>query len=49
MTMDRSFIQLNRAASDRLRALVSRLSDPELLKPVGSDRTVAVTLAHLAF
>jgi hypothetical protein len=49
MTMDRSFIQLNRAASDRLRKLASRLSDPELLKPVGSDWTVAVTLAHLAF
>jgi uncharacterized damage-inducible protein DinB len=49
MTMVRSFIQLNRAASDRLRTLVSRLSDPELLKPVGSNWTVAVTLAHLAF
>jgi hypothetical protein len=47
--MDRSFIQLNRDASDRLRKLASRLSDQELLKPVGSNWTVAITLAHLAF
>ena len=49
MTMDRSFIELNRGSSNRLRALASRLTDQELLKPVGKNWTVAITLAHLAF
>ena len=49
MTIDRSFIELNRASTQRIRALVGRLSDAELLKPVGKDWTVAIALAHLAF
>lgn len=49
MTFDRSFIELNRASTQRIRALVGRLSDAELLKPVGKDWTVAIALAHLAF
>jgi hypothetical protein len=49
MTTDRSFVVLNRAATNRIKALASKLTDPELLKPVGADWTVAVTLAHLAF
>lgn len=49
MTMDRTFIQLNRASAQRIRTLVARLSDSELLKPIGKDWTVAITLAHLAF
>jgi hypothetical protein len=47
--MDRTFIQLNRASAQRIRTLVARLSDSELLKPIGKDWTVAITLAHLAF
>jgi hypothetical protein len=49
MPLDRSFSERNRASLDRLRALVSCLSDRELQKPVGSDWTVAIALAHLAF
>ena len=49
MTTDRSFVVLNRAATNRIKALVSKLTDQELLKPVGADWTVAVTLAHMAF
>ncbi len=49
MTLDRSFVELNRAATNRLRALVARLTDAELKHPVGEHWTVAITLAHLAF
>jgi uncharacterized damage-inducible protein DinB len=49
MTVDRSFIELNRASSSRLRALVTRLSDEELRQPVGRYWTVSTTMAHLAF
>jgi hypothetical protein len=49
MTMDRSFIEKNRAATERMRALAVRLSDKELLHPVGEHWTVAVVFAHLAF
>jgi uncharacterized damage-inducible protein DinB len=49
MTMDRSFIQRNRAATERIRSLVRRLSAEEMLHPVGEHWTVAITLAHLAF
>ena len=49
VTLDRSFIALNRASTDRIRALVTRLSDKELQYPVGKHWTVAITLVHLAF
>lgn len=49
MTLDRSFIELNRASSNRLRDLATRLSDEELQHPVGEHWTVAIALAHLAF
>ena len=49
MTTDRSFVDLNRAATDRLRALAERLTEAELQHPVGSDWTVAIVFAHLAF
>lgn len=49
MTMDRSFAELNRASTRRIRALVENLSDEELQHPVGEHWTVAITLAHLAF
>jgi uncharacterized damage-inducible protein DinB len=49
MTLDRSFIEQNRAATGRIRALAARLSDEKLQYPVGQQWTVAITLAHLAF
>lgn len=47
--MDRSFVELNRASTERLRKLVARLSDADLSRRVGPDWTVGVALAHLAF
>ena len=49
MPLDRAFVELNRAAAARLRALVERLSDAQLQHPVGEHWTVAIALAHLAF
>jgi hypothetical protein len=49
MTMDRSFVELNRASTQRIRALAARLSDEEMQHPVGEHWTVAIVLAHLAF
>lgn len=47
--MDRSFVGQNRASTERLKQLVSRLSAADLDHPVGPDWTVAIALAHLAF
>ncbi|HTP09436.1 MAG TPA: maleylpyruvate isomerase N-terminal domain-containing protein [Anaerolineae bacterium] len=49
MTMDRSFVELNRASTQRIRDLAARLSDVELQHPVGEHWTVAIVFAHLAF
>jgi DinB family protein len=49
MTLDRSFIDRNRASTDRIRALAARLTDQELQHPVGEHWTVGIALAHLAF
>jgi len=49
MTLDRSFIELNRASTNRIRALAARLNDEEMQHPVGEHWTVAIALAHLAF
>lgn len=49
MAMDRSFVELNRASAQRIRALAARLSDGELQHPVGEHWTVAIVFAHLAF
>jgi hypothetical protein len=49
MALDRSFVELNRASTERIRLLVGRLTDGELQHPVGEHWTVAITLAHLAF
>ena len=49
MTVDRSYVELNRAATDRIRALAARLTDEELQQRVGEHWTVAIALAHLAF
>jgi hypothetical protein len=47
--MDRPFIIENSRELQRLRALVERLSDDELSLPLGTDWTLSVALAHLAF
>jgi hypothetical protein len=49
MKVDRSFVKLNRAATNRMRALAARLTDEELQHRVGEHWTVAVVFAHLAF
>lgn len=49
MTFELSYVEHNRASTDRIRALAARLSDEELQQPVGEHWTVAVALAHLAF
>ncbi len=49
MPLDRSFAERNRASTERIRALAARLTDAELMHPVGQHWTVAITLAHLAF
>ncbi len=47
--MDRSFIERNRASTNRIRQMAARLSDEELRHPVGEHWTVSIVLAHLAF
>ena len=49
MALDRSFVERNRASTERIRALAARLSDEEMQHPVGEHWTVAIALAHLAF
>ena len=49
MQIDPSYIQLNRASTERMRRLVQRLSNADLQHPVGEHWTVAIALAHLAF
>jgi hypothetical protein len=47
--MDRDFVTENTKERERLKSLVERLTDEELSLPLGSDWTIAVALAHLAF
>ncbi|MBX7237284.1 MAG: maleylpyruvate isomerase N-terminal domain-containing protein [Caldilineales bacterium] len=49
MTIDPSYVEQNRTSTARIHSLAERLSDEELLHPVGEHWTVAITLAHLAF
>ncbi|MBI3456506.1 MAG: DinB family protein [Candidatus Rokubacteria bacterium] len=49
MAVDRSYIADNNAQRARLRALVDRLSDQDLARPLSAGWTVAGVLAHLAF
>lgn len=48
-TLDPTYIDLNRASRERMRALAERLSDEELQTKVGEHWTVAIVFAHLAF
>lgn len=49
MTMDRSFIELNRASTACIRALAARLSDQQMQTRVGEHWTVGIVFAHLAW
>jgi len=49
MAVDRSYIAQNADQRDRLRALVDRLTDEELRRPLSAGWTVAGVLAHVAF
>jgi hypothetical protein len=47
--MDRSYVAENDRERARLRALVERLNDEELSRPMEDGWTIAATLSHLAF
>ncbi len=49
MTLDRSFIELNRASTNRIHSLIASLTDEQIHHPVGEHWTVGIALAHLAF
>jgi uncharacterized damage-inducible protein DinB len=49
MSVDRTFIARNDTERARLRALVARLSDADLARPMPGGWTVAGVLAHVAF
>jgi len=49
MPLDRSFIELNRASTERIRALAARLTDEEMHTKVGEHWTVGIVFAHLAW
>src|SRR5215216_5143808 len=49
MTLDQSFIERNRASTERIRALAASLTDAQMQQPVGEHWTVAIALAHIAF
>jgi hypothetical protein len=47
--MERAFITNNARERERLKSLVSRLTDAQLSLPIDNTWTIAVALAHLAF
>jgi hypothetical protein len=49
MSDGRSFIEENTRERERLRALVERLGEDELLAPVNPHWTVAAVFGHIAF
>ena len=49
MSVDRNFVSENDTERARLRALVARLSDADLARPLPAGWTVAAVLGHLAF
>jgi hypothetical protein len=49
MSVDRSFVERNRTARERLATLVEGLGNNDLGRDLGNGWTVATTLAHLAF
>lgn len=49
MSPDRSFVEANRASTDRIRRLASAVDDKQMQQRVGEHWTVAMVFAHLAF
>lgn len=49
MPADRAHVEQNTRERERLRALVARLTDDDLRRPVTDHSTVADMLGHLAF
>ena len=49
MATDRSYVDQNRVALERLRALADGASDQDLARPMDDGWTVASVLAHAAF
>jgi uncharacterized damage-inducible protein DinB len=49
MSQDRSYVAENAHERKRLSALVAKLSDAELARPLPAGWTVAAVLGHLAF
>jgi len=49
MSVDRTYVAENDAERERLRSLVTRLSDEELSRPMPAGWTVAAVLAHIGF
>jgi hypothetical protein len=49
MSVDRSFVEPNRLARERLRNVVARLGEEDLRRSLDHGWTVATALAHLAF
>ena len=49
MSEDRSYVEQNTRERERLRALVERLDEDELLIPVNEYWTVAGVFGHIAF
>lgn len=47
--MERPFVSENAQERQKLKSLVSRLTDAQLSLPLNNDWTIAVALAHLAF
>ena len=47
--MEQSDLAENTITRERLTALIARMSDADLERPLGDGWTVAATLAHLAF
>jgi hypothetical protein len=49
MPLDLTYKEQNRASTERIHALVARLSDEEMQTKVGEHWTVSIALAHLAW
>ena len=49
MPLDRSFVERNRASTQRIRDLAAGLTDEEMHHPGGEHWTIGIALAHLAF
>jgi hypothetical protein len=49
MSVDRTYVAENDAERERLRSLVTRLSDEALRRPMPAGWTVAAVLAHIGF